>query len=168
MTDIVMPKYDRHWLVYHRSIETTVRRGAASKYITEYLDAIGYEQTQISPTMQFQRGWSLASLFNPNPKKQKTEIAVDFASAGQQTVIEVTMRINCFGNRPLSKDYEFWQAELEGFADVLEHGYINPMISDYAAERALWYNVTITIIVLFVVLLLTVASFIGLLLLAFI
>lgn len=167
MPDTTMPVFEGHWLVYHYSIPTTVRRGAAAKYISEYLDSIGYQQTQMSPTMRFQRGWRFASLFNPNPKSQKTDITVDFASVGQETIIEVTMRINCFGNRPLRKDYEFWQAELGGIEEALDNGYVNPLISDFAAERALWYNVTITLIVLFVVLLLTVASFLGLILLAF-
>ncbi|MEM9953714.1 MAG: hypothetical protein AAFV93_17540 [Chloroflexota bacterium] len=147
MTTPLMPSKDGTWRVYQVSIETDVRKGAASKYITEYLQAIGFSQTQISPTMIFERGATLASMYNFNPKAQKTEVSVDFASVGNQTIIELTMRINCLGNRPLSKDYEFWAAEIAGIEDVLEHGYVNPYISAFAAERAFWYNVTVALIV---------------------
>ena len=76
MSNVTVPISDRHWRVYQRSIETTVRKGAASKALTEYLEAIGYTQLQISPTMTFERGANFASLYNPNPKSQKTEMAL--------------------------------------------------------------------------------------------
>ena len=159
MSNVTVPISDRHWRVYQRSIETTVRKGAASKALTEYLEAIGYTQLQISPTMTFERGANFASLYNPNPKSQKTEISVDFASISGITVLEVTMRVNCFGNRPLSKDYEFWEAELSGIVDALEHGYVNSRLSDYAAERAMWYSITIQLLVLLVALSVTMSIF---------
>lgn len=159
MSNIIMPSADRHWRVYQRSIETTVRKGAASKALTEYLEAIGYTQLQVSPTMLFERGANLASLYNPNPKSQKTEISVDFATISGVTVLEVTMRVNCFGNRPLSKDYEFWDTELAGIVDAVEHGYVNPRLSDYAAERAMWYSIAIQLIVLMVMLFITMSVF---------
>lgn len=163
MSNITMPISDRHWRVYHRSIETTIRKGAASKALTEYLQAIGYTQGQINPTMLFERGANFASLYNPNPKSQKTEISVDFATISGVTVLEVTMRIDCLGNRPLSKDFEFWDTELNSITDALEHGYVNPCLSDYAAERAMWYSVAIQLIVLMLALSITLSVFLILL-----
>jgi len=160
MSNIIMPVKDGSWQVYQLSIETPVRKGAASKYISEYLAAIGFTQLRISPTMLFERGSNFASLYNMNPKAQKTEIAVDFASIEGQTIIELNMRVNCLGNKPLSKDYEFWAAELAGIDDVLEHGYVNPYLSDFAAERAFWYNVTVLMaILMLVIMILTIGIF---------
>ena len=114
--------------------------------------------------MLFQRGASLASLYNPNPKSQKTEISVDFASISGITVLEVTMRVNCLGNKPLRRDYEFWETELDGIVDALEHGYVNPNISDYVADRAMWYSVTVMLMVLMITLSLTITAFFALML----
>jgi len=158
MSTTINPTKERFWRVYQISLETSVRKGAASKAITEYLQSIGFTQTQISPTLLFERGSNLASLYNFNPKSQKTEVSVDFASAGEQTIVELTMRINCFANQPLSKDYEFWAAELDGIQDALDHGYVNPAISDFAAERALWYNVSIMLGVLILTISLTITA----------
>lgn len=161
MSNIIMPIKDGSWQIYQVSIETPVRKGAAAKYISQYLEAIGFTQTQINPTMLFERGATFASLYNMNPKSQKTDISVDFATIEGQTVIELTMRVNCLGNKPLSKDYEFWTAELAGIEDVLEHGYVNPYLSDFAAERAFWYNVTVLMaILMIVIMLLTIGMFI--------
>ncbi|MEL6526785.1 MAG: hypothetical protein AAFQ07_13865, partial [Chloroflexota bacterium] len=102
-------------------------------------------------TMIFERGASLSSLYNPNPKSQKTILHVDFASAGTFTIVEVQMRVNCMGNRPLSKDYEFWDAELRGMQHVLDTGILDPQTSHYAAERAQWYNIAITLLVFLVI-----------------
>ena len=164
MTNIIMPVAEGHWHVYKLSIETSVRKGAATKYITEYLEAIGFTQLQISPTMIFERGANLASLYNMNPKSQKTEVTVDFASIAGQTIVEVTMRVNCFGNKALSKDYEFRAAELAGINEVLEHGYVNPFVSQFAAERALWYNVTVTLTVLIAVFIMLAGGYTALML----
>jgi hypothetical protein len=158
MSNIIMPTTEHHWRVYQVSIETSVRKGAATKYISEYLEAIGFTHTQISPTMLFERGSRFASLYNMNPKSQKTLVSVDFASAAGQTIVEMTMRVDCLGNKPLSKDYEFWAAELAGIEELLEHGYVNPYLSDLAAERAMWYNITITLLVLFSVIVMTLLS----------
>ena len=164
MSNITIPMSDGHWRVYHRSIETTIRKGAASKALIEYLGSIGYSQYQINPTLLFERGANLASLYNPNPKSQKTEISVDFASISGITVLEVTMRVNCLGNKPLRRDYEFWEAELDGIVDALEHGYVNPRLSDYAADRAMWYSVTVMLMVLMITLSLTITAFFALML----
>src|SRR5688572_25889463 len=110
MQELKMPKVDGHWLVYRESFETAMRKGAASKAVTEYLEAIGYHQTQMSPTLLFERGSGIASLYHPNPKRQKTEISVDFASAGEVGIVELVMRVNRLGNMPLGKDYDFWRS----------------------------------------------------------
>jgi hypothetical protein len=148
MQELKLPKVDGHWLVYRESMETSLRKGAASKAITEYLEAIGYEQVQTNPTMIFQRGSSIASIYHPNPKRQKSEISIDFASSGETNLAELMMRINRFGNMPLAKDYEFWRAELDGLAAILKQGHAEARISDYAAERAMWYSVSVTLGVL--------------------
>lgn len=148
MQELKLPKVDGHWLVYRESLETTMRKGAASKAITAYLEAIGYEQIQMSPTMLFERGSGLASTYHPNPKRQKTELSVDFASSGGTELVELVMRVNRFGNMPLAKDYEFWRAELDGLATILKQGHAEPRISDYAAESAMWYNIAVTLTVL--------------------
>lgn len=148
----IQPQRDRHWLVYRLSIETQVRQGAAGKAITDYMGALDYVQTQLSPTLIFERGASLSSLYNPNPKSQKTIVTVDFASLGQTTIVEIQMRVNCMGNRPLSKDYDFWAAELYGIEQVLTGDYVDPVTSDFAAERAQWYNVAVMLTVLVVTL----------------
>lgn len=160
MSNMMMPVVEGYWRVYKLSIETSVRQGAAAKYISAYLESIGFEHRQVSPTMIFERGSSFAGIYNMNPKAQKTEITVDFATIAGQTVVELTMRVNCFGNRPLSKDYEFWSAELAGIEDALEHGYANPAVSQYAAERAMWYNLAVFLAVLILSLSLTVTGFI--------
>jgi hypothetical protein len=141
MQELKMPKIDGHWLVYRESFETMMRKGAAGKAVTEYLEAIGYEAGQITPTMLFRRGSGLASIYHPNPKRQLTEISVDFASSGDLGIVELVMRVNRFGNMPLEKDYEFWRSELDGVATVLQQARANPRISDYAAERAMWYSI---------------------------
>lgn len=143
MQELKMPKIDGHWLVYRESYETSLRKGAASKAITEYLEAIGYEQIQMSPTMVFERGSGLASLYHPNPKRQKTEISVDFASAGNTSIVELVMRVNRLGNKPLVKDYEFWRSELNGLSSILQGGHAESQLSDFAAERAMWYSVAV-------------------------
>src|SRR5688572_18898059 len=130
MQELKMPKVDGHWLVYRESFETKMRKGAASKAITDYLESIGYEQTQMNPTLLFQRGSGFSGVYHPNPKRQKTEISVDFASSGDMGIIELVMRVNRFGNMPLGKDYEFWRAELDGMATVLRNGYAEPRLSD--------------------------------------
>lgn len=152
MSQIMMPQRDGQWLVYAVSLETQTRQGAAGKRIAEYFDAVGYEQTQLSPTMIFERGFSLSSLYNPNPKSQKTIVHVDFASTGTFTIVEVQMRVNRMGNRPLSKDYEFWDTELRGMQQALDTGILDPQTSYYAAERARWYSITVMLTVLVVVL----------------
>ncbi|MGJ3241057.1 MAG: hypothetical protein ACFE0Q_20270 [Anaerolineae bacterium] len=161
MSHIIMPTRDRHWRVYQLSITTDVRKGAATKYITEYMEAIGFVQTQLNPTLIFERGNTLASLYNMNPKSQKTIASMDFASIDGQTVIELTMRVNCLGNQPLSKDFEFWALELAGIEDVLNHGYVNPTLSDLASERALWYNVSIALMLVIVTIALTITGLAG-------
>lgn len=148
MQELKLPKVDGHWLVYRESLETSLRKGAASKAITEYLEAIGYEQTQTSPTMLFQRGSSIASIYHPNPKRQKTEISVDFANSGSTSIVELVMRVNRFGNMPLAKDYEFWRAELDGLARILKQDHAEVRVSDFAAERAMWYSIAMTLGVL--------------------
>jgi hypothetical protein len=152
MQELKMPKIDGHWLVYRESFETTMRKGAASKAVTEYLEAIGYEQGQITPTMLFRRGSGFASIYHPNPKRQLTEISVDFASSGELGIVELVMRVNRFGNMPLEKDYEFWRSELDGLATVLQQGRANPRMSDYAAERAMWYSIAMMLGILALVL----------------
>lgn len=164
MPNIIMPETEGHWRVYKLSIETDVRKGAATKYITEYLEAIGFMQQQIHPTMIFERGANLASLYNMNPKAQKTEVSADFASIGGQTIVELTMRVNCLGNKPLSKDYEFWAAELAGIDEVLKHGYVNPYVSDFAADRAKWYNISVMLGILILTIGLMISGFLILML----
>jgi hypothetical protein len=153
MQELKMPKVDGHWLVYRESFETAMRKGAASKAVTEYLESIGYEQIQMSPTMIFERGSGMASLYHPNPKRQKTQISVDFASAGSTDIVELVMRVNRFGNMPLAKDYEFWRAELDGLAVILQKGSVDSRLSTYAAERAMWYSVSVMLGILAAVLL---------------
>ena len=143
MSEQIHPKKDRNWLVYRHSIETDMRKGAASKAIIEYLDAVGYHQSRITPSMEFERGAMLAGFYNPNPRSQKTIITVDFVSVGGNTVIELVMRINRAGNMPLSKDFEFWEAEIRGIENSLHYGYCDPRLSEYAADRAKWYSIAI-------------------------
>lgn len=151
MSENIMPKIDRNWLVYRESIEFEMRAGAMGKTITEYFESIGFKQTQISPTMTFERGSSLASLYDPNPKHQKTEVSIDIVSSGGLSIVELTMRINRLGNRPLRADYEFWRAEIDGLSHALNYGYVDPRWSDYAAERAKWNNIAVTLTVLIIV-----------------
>ena len=40
MSENTLPKIDRNWLVYRESIDTSMRKGAVQKAITEYLDLI--------------------------------------------------------------------------------------------------------------------------------
>ena len=159
MTEQVHPKKDRSWLVYRESIATEMRQGAAKKAVIEYFESIGFRQTQISPSMQFERGAILASLYSPNPRSQKTLLTVDVVSRGGDSLIELVMRINRFGNMPLEPDFDFWRAEIDGLANALNHGYSDPRLSEYAAERAKWYSISIMLGVLFVA---TIFSFIAL------
>lgn len=143
MPERIQPKKDRNWLVYRYAIESDMRKGAISKAITEYLEAIGYRQTRISPSMEFERGTTMASLYNPNPRSQKTIITIDIVGAGGHSIVEAVMRVNCRGNLPLSKDFDFWQTELQGIEKSLHYGYCDPRLSEYAADRAKWYSIAI-------------------------
>lgn len=151
MSENIMPKIDRNWLVYRESIEVEMRQGAIGKAITEYFESIGFKQTQISPTQGFERGSSLAGLYDPNPKHQKTIVSVDIVGSHGHSVIELTMRINRLGTRPLRADYEFWRAEIDGLSHALNYGYVDPRWSDYAAERAKWNNIAVMMGVLIIV-----------------
>jgi hypothetical protein len=163
MSERIMPKIDHNWLVYHESIEVEMRKGAMSKAITEYFESIGFRQTQISPSMTFERGAMLASLYDPNPKHQKTHISIDIVSHGNQSLIELTMRINRLGNIPLQADYEFWRSEIDGLAHAIHYGYVDSRWSDYAAERAKWYSVVIMLGVSMVVIAVFFVLILGLL-----
>jgi len=148
------PKSDRHWLVYRQSIATEMRQGAAAKAISEYLEALGYQQTKSSPSLIFERGRVLAGLYNPNPRSQKTIMTVDFVRSGDEALLEVALRVNCLGNLPLQADKDFWQAELDGLAHTVHYGYCDPRLSYFAAERAKWYSLAIAAAVMIVILLL--------------
>jgi hypothetical protein len=163
MSEHIMPKTDRNWLVYRESIEVEMRKGAMGKSITEYFESIGYKQSQISPTLIFERGAMLASLYDPNPKHQKTEITIDIVSSGKQSIVELMMRVNRLGNIPLQKDYEFWRAEIDGLAHALNYGYVDPRWSDYAADRAKWYSMVVMMGIAMIVMALLFALLLGLL-----
>jgi len=164
MSENIMPKIDRHWLVYRESIEFEMRPGAMGKTITEYFESIGFKQTQISPTMIFERGSSLASLYDPNPKHQKTEVSIDIVGSHGLSIVELTMRINSLGNKALRSDYEFWRAEIDGLSHALNYGYVDPRWSDYAAERAKWNNIAVTMGVSMIVMFLIFAVILALVL----
>ena len=161
MTERVYPKKDRSWLVYREAITTEMRQGAAKKAITEYLEAIGYHQTQISPSLQFERGALLASLYSPNPRSQKTFVTLDVVSSGGDSLVELVLRVNRFGNIPLEPDFDFWRAEIDGLANTLHYGYCDPRISEFAAERAKWYSIAMMLIMLFAATVLTFALLMG-------
>lgn len=163
MPENIMPKIDRNWLVYRESIEIEMRQGAMGKAITEYFESIGFKQTQISPTLGFERGSRLASLYDPNPKHQKTELSIDIVGQSGHSIIELTMRINRLGNRPIRADYEFWRAEIDGLALALNYGYLDPRWSDYAAERAKWNNIAVTLGILIIVIGILFIGILGLL-----
>lgn len=159
MAEQVRPKKDRSWLVYRESVTTEMRQGAAKKVIVEYFESIGFRQTQISPSMLFERGAILASLYSPNPRSQKTQLTVDVVSSGGDSLVELVMRVHRFGNMPLEPDFDFWRAEIDGLAYALNHGFSDPRLSEYAADRAKWYSIAIMLGVLFVA---TIVSFIVL------
>jgi hypothetical protein len=158
MAEQVRPKKDRSWLVYRESVTTEMRQGAAKKVIVEYFESIGFRQTQISPSMLFERGAILASLYSPNPRSQKTQLTVDVVSSGGDSLVELVMRVHRFGNMPLEPDFDFWRAEIDGLAYALNHGFSDPRLSEYAADRAKWYSIAIMLGVLFVA---TIVSFIA-------
>jgi hypothetical protein len=137
------PRYDHHWLVYQASLDAPMRPGAASKTVTEYLESVGFEIVQSSPSLVFKRGNWLSSLYNPNPRSQQTHLTVDVVSGSGGSVVELTMRVNRMGNVPLGRDYEFWQAEIDGMLQALQHGYADPRMSEYAADRARLYSLVV-------------------------
>lgn len=155
-------KRDRHWVVFRQAITTDMRQGAASKAIASYLEDVGYQQTQTSPSLIFARGNALAGLFNQNPADQQAEITVDVVGSGTgNSIIEVTLRVNGFGKLLLRPDVEFWEAELSGLSNAVRFGYADPRLSYFAAERARWVKIAGTLSLLLVsvaVLLLMVAS----------
>lgn len=161
MTEQVRPKKDRSWLVYRESIATEMRLGAAKKAVTEYFESLGYRQIQIHPSLEFERGAVLASLYSPNPRSQKTHLTVDVVGSGSDSMIELVMRVNRFGNMPLEPDYDFWRSEIEGLANTLHYGYSDPRMSDYAAGRAKWYSIAIMLGILLVTTILGFAATIG-------
>ena len=163
MAEQVRPRKDRSWLVYRESVATEMRQGAAKKAVIEYFESIGFRQTQISPSMQFERGAILASLYSPNPRSQKTHLTVDVVSRGNDSLIELVMRVHRFGNIPLEPDFDFWRAEIDGLANMLNHGYADPRLSEYAADRAKWYSISIMLGVLLVATIFSFAAFIGVL-----
>jgi hypothetical protein len=119
-----------------------MRAGAAEKTADKYFEALGYEIEDISSTRYYRRGSWLAGFYHPNPGRQQTKVRVDvLKQMNGETLLEVEMRVNTLGNVPLSKDYEFWRAELQGFANALHFGYIDPALSEMAGERAMWYSV---------------------------
>jgi hypothetical protein len=137
-----MPARDGRWLVFRQTVNTDMRAGAAGKTADTYFENLGYHLHETSPARQYRRGSWLAGFYHPNPDRQQTEITVDILpQAGGETLLEVEMRVSTLGNVPLSKDYEFWRAELQGFANALHFGYIDPALSEMAAERAMWYSV---------------------------
>ncbi|MDQ7024348.1 MAG: hypothetical protein Q9P01_03525 [Anaerolineae bacterium] len=164
MSEQVHPKKDRSWLVYRESIPTEMRQGAAKKAITEYFESIGFRQTQMSPSLQFERGALLASLYSPNPRSQKTHITADIVSSGSENLIELVVRINRFGNIPLEPDFDFWRVEIEGLANTVQQGYSDPRLSEYAAERAKWYSIAMMMALLFVALVFSVIAIISVML----
>lgn len=148
MSEPLMPKKERGTLVYRVSYKTTVRLGATQKALQDYLEAIGYKVQRHSPTMILERGSWLASWVHPNPRHQKSRLTLDFISNGEQTLVEAVLRVSRLGNVPLRPDYDFWQTELEELRRVLQLEPVNPLLSRYAAERALWYSVSVMLAVL--------------------
>jgi hypothetical protein len=166
MTEQVYPKKDRSWLVYREALPTALRQGAAKKVVIEYLESLGFRQTQVGPTMQFERGAILASLYSPNPRSQKTELTVDVVSRGSESLIELVMRIQRFGNLPLEPDFDFWRAEIDGLATMLNDSYADPRLSEYAAERAKWYSIALMLGVLLIATIFSFVILIGALVIA--
>jgi hypothetical protein len=79
-------------------------------------------------------------------------------SSGGDSLVELVMRVHRFGNMPLEPDFDFWRAEIDGLAHALNHGFSDPRLSEYAADRAKWYSIAIMLGVLFVA---TIVSFIA-------
>lgn len=163
MAPHLTPRHDGHWLVYQTTLQAPVRPGAASKTVIEYLESIGFELTRSSPSLFFERGGWLASLYNPDPRSQQTYITADVLSGGDGSAIELSMRVNRMGNLPLRRDYEFWQTELNGMEQALQHGYADPRLSEYAADRARLYSIMVMQWVLLAVLTLLLVMTISLL-----
>lgn len=154
MQNIKEPKIDNNWLVYRESFSTEMRAGAARKAVVEYLESIGFVQTQTKPSLQFERGTAFDGIYNPDPRFLRTEITVDLVGMGGDTVIEIVMRVNRLANIALQPHYDFWKAELHGLNNALMFGYADPLLSAYAAERAKWFAVTLIFAALMVVLIL--------------
>lgn len=144
-----MPQRDGRWLIFHETIETDMRAGAASKAADAYFDALGYAHIASQPSRHYTRGKSLASWYHPNPRTYQTNVIIDaLTDAHGCTLLEIEMRVNTFGNAPHDKDEDFWQAELDGLASTLRYGYSDPLLSYYAAERAMWYSVAVLLAVI--------------------
>lgn len=142
--DVAMPVREGVWLIYKKTIRTTHRPGAVAKEIHAYFDALGYEQTQTTPTMIFERGGGLASLYSPNPASQKMRVLIDMVSGGDnETWVEVRLRVNSLGSLSFAADHDFREAELEGLRLLLEYGCLNTLLSQYAADRAKWFSLVV-------------------------
>jgi hypothetical protein len=143
----MMPTREGGWLIYSKTITTTRRQGAVQKDIEAYFSALDYELVQSSPTLIFERGGVLTSLFASSPAKQKTRILIDFVSGAEgEMLLEVAMHVNTLLSASFQTDHDFREAELNGLQVALEYGYIDATLSRYAADRAKWYSRTIALI----------------------
>lgn len=150
-------KIDRNRLVYRKSMETSLRQGAAQKIIIEYLEAVGYEQSQSTPSMKFERGATFSGLFHPDPRLQRAEMTIDLVSMGTNTIAEVVLAIPRFRVQPNSVYAEFWDAELDGLAQALRYNAVEARLSVFAAERAMWSSIAAILLVVLIFLILLAA-----------
>lgn len=153
-----MPKIDRDWLVFRRSIETERRPGATSKAITEYLQDIGFSVESSSPSYVFQRGRVMGGVTAFDPRNYRTEVRVDVLSGVGKHLVEVEWRVNRFAAWPTSADLDCWRVELDGIEQAATTGFADERISHYAAQRAFFLRVSIWLGIVLAALLLLMAA----------
>ncbi len=141
-----LPVREGTWLVYKRTLTTPRRPGAASKDIQTYFEALGYTQTHTTPTLIFERGSWLKSLYSPSPASQKMRVLVDVLSSNDnETLVEVRLHVHTWGSFSFGTDHDFRAAELEGLHLMVAYGYLDVARSQYAADRAKWFSVAVAL-----------------------
>ena len=118
--------------------------------LLDYLAMIGYRATGQEPWTTFERGSSVARVYALSPRQIKASLSVQpIYEADDLTGVTLNLNVNA-GQPLLKREAEFWEKELDAMEAALCYGYLNPIVSDYAASRALWFNLSILLIGLLV------------------
>lgn len=136
-------------LEFDQEYTTTHTEQDVKAQIESYYRALGYQKIETASQLVFERGsrWRQYIAFSPRTWFSRVRVDVQPIS---EMALRVTIRlwISTKGQTVLQKETDFWKAELTGLYNAIHRGIIDTQTSDFAAERAKWFNCSLTLVLL--------------------